>query len=386
MKRLLAVILAAAALWALWHFYGERLLAPDDDTETSAFTVAPAERGDLRLTVSATGVVTPLVEVEVKSKAGGEIRTFPFREGDRLRKGQIVVTLDPETEKSRVNQATADTLMAEGRLDKARIAERDARLKLKRTTRLFKNGVISRQDLDDAEIALAKAVSDVKIAEAELIRAREALSEAQKRLADTQVRSPITGTILKKFVEEGQVISSTLSSASEGTPLFTMADLDRLNVKAMVDEVDIGAVREGQEAIITVDAWPDRAFTGKVTRILPQGRVERTVTVFDVEIGVEDRDRELLKPGMTAGVEIVTEVRRGVLLAPAEAVRTKSGKTVVHVVRAGRPVAVEVETGKTDGVKTEIVKGLGEDDEVIVSGLDGDGKRRNKRKRRFFFH
>jgi HlyD family secretion protein len=384
-KKWIWVFIVVAVLTGLFYFSWLN----NDQRNSEELKKAVIKRGDLKLIVAATGVVTPYIEVEVKSKAGGEIDRFPFQEGDSLKKGEVVVKLDPETEQSRVNQANADLLMADARLEKAKITLKDAELRLKRQKSLFENKIISRQDLDDAIIASEKAGSDVKIAEAELIRARETLKESKDRLRDTEIKAPLTGTILKKYVEEGQVIASTLSSASEGTLLFTMADLNRVYVGAQVDETDIGRIKQRQEATITVDAYPGRVFKGKVLRIAPKGRVESTITIFDVKVEVADKYKSILKPMMTANVEILTDFRKGVLLVPSEAVRSKGDKTGVYEVSGESPVWIPVKTGKTNGIFTEISEGVQEGKEVILSGIErkkqkGDKARGSRRGFRFF--
>ena len=277
---------------------------------------APVTRGELRLIVAATGTITPYTEVELKSKASGEIISFPFQEGDILSKGKVAVRLDPETERSRVNQANANLLIAEAKLEKAKITLQDEELRLKRQKSLFADKVISRQDLDNRTFSVGMAVSDVKIAKAELIRAKETLKEARDRLADTEIKAPLSGTILKKYVEEGQVIASTTSSASEGTLLFIMADLAKIYIEAMVDETDIGRIIPGQPVIISVDAHREKTFNGQVIRIAPKGRIESTITVFDVIVEVNDKDKKMLKPMMTANAEILIDRKVNVLLIP----------------------------------------------------------------------
>ena len=196
------------------------------------------------------------------------------------------------------------------------------------------------------------------------------LREAKDRLEDTEIRAPLSGTVIKKYVEKGQVIASTLSSASEGTPIFTLADLDRLYVGTMVDETDIGRIKPGQEASITVDAYPELSFKGKVLRIAPKGRVESTVTVFDVAVEVVDRERLMLKPMMTANVEILYDVRQSVLLVPAEAVKIRGDETGVNRLGAEGIVWTPVTLGKSDGILTEISGELEEGDRIELSKIE----------------
>lgn len=365
MKKWAAAVSAVIIVFLAAYMFRDDNARPDlENIKTAA-----VEKDDMRITVGATGVVTPYIKVEVKSKAGGEIISFSFEEGDRLRKGETAVRLDPETERSRVNQARADLLSAEAAVEKAKITLRDQELKLGRQQSLFGDKVVSRQDLDNALISVEKAKSDVKSAEAGLIRAEEALKEAEDRLEDTEIKAPLAGTILKKYAEEGQVIASTTSSVSEGTLIFTMADLDRLYIKALVDETDIGRVRPGQSAAVTVDAYPSRTFSGNVVRIAPQGEVDSTITVFEVIIEIADSDKSMLRPVMTANAEILTSLREGVLIVPSEAVRAREDETGVYKIVDGGLLWIPVSPGMSNGTHTEIKGDIHEGEEVLLSGL-----------------
>ncbi|MCK5503608.1 MAG: efflux RND transporter periplasmic adaptor subunit, partial [Thermodesulfovibrionia bacterium] len=283
--------------------------------------------------------------------------------------------LDPETEQSRVNQANADLLMAEARLEKAKINLKDAGRRLKRQQSLFEDNIISKQDLDDVIIAFEMAGSDVRIAEAEVIRSNETLKEAKDRLQDTEIKAPLTGTILNKYVVEGQVIASTTSSVSEGTLLFTMADLNRIYVRAMVDETDIGKIKPGQKATITVDAYQGKVFNGLVLRVAPKGRVESTITVFDAIIEVSDQDKAMLKPVMTANVELLFGLRKNVLLVPSEAVRTKGEETGIYRLFNEQPLWTPVSVGASDGILTEVHDGINEGEVIVISRVEStEGK------------
>ncbi len=370
MKKWIWVITVAIILSMLFFY-----LKSNNTSEISeSFMTAPVTRGTLSLTVAATGTITPYSEVELKSKASGEIISFPFQEGDILSKGKVAVRLDPETERSRVNQANANLLIAEAKLEKAKITLQDEELRLKRQKSLFADKVISRQDLDNRTFSVGRAVSDVKIAKAELIRAKETRKEVQDRLADTEIKAPLSGTILKKYVEEGQVIASTTSSASEGTLLFIMADLAKIYIEAMVDETDIGRIITGQPVTISVDAYREKIFNGQVIRIAPKGRIESTITVFDVIVEVNDKDKKMLKPMMTANAEILIDRKVNVLLIPSEAVRQVKNKTGVYKALNNEAVWVPVSTGSSDGILTEIEGNISEGEEVIVSSIDSSMK------------
>lgn len=376
------IIIAAVVLIAGGAYY---FLSAGDKAPAEPVKTAKVSRGELRLEAMANGTVNPEIEVIVKSKAGGEIIEFENYAGDLIKKGDVIVRLDPETEEARTKQAEAALLGAKARLERAKIALKDYRGKLVRQKKLFEDGIISTQELEDSETALQTAGAEVSIAEAELLHSSEALKEARERLADTSIRAPFTGTILKKFVDRGQVISSTISSASEGTQIFSMANLDKIYVTAGVDEVDIASIKPGQPVVVTVDALPEKSFEALVERVAPQGRTERTVTVFDVVVRVTDKDKALLMPGMTADVKVLTEIRKGALLVPKEAVKSKGAKAGVYLVKGGAQEFVEVETGATDGVFTEIRNGIAEGDEVVTSGVTKTNNGGNQTRRRMFF-
>ena len=349
--------------------YSTYISSEKEDSSYKDIRTVKITKGDLKITVAATGRVEPDLEVVVKSKASGEIVEFSFEEGDVVKRGEVVVRLDPQIERSRLNQAKANLLMAEAKSEKAKISLKDARIRLERQRRLFADRIVSQQDLDNAQIVFEKSGTDIKIAEAEIMRLREALIEAEDRLNDTEITVPITGTILEKFVEEGQIITSGTSSTTEGTSLFNMADLNKLYISANVDETDVGKVQPGQDVSITADAYPGWNFNGKVIRIAPKGRVESTITVFDVIVEVRDKEKSRLKPLMTANVEILTDLRKGALLVSSEAVRVKSDIFGLYTMKNGEQTWIPLKIGETDGILTEIEGDVSEGSDAIVSEI-----------------
>lgn len=376
-----AIIIICAVLGAAILMYAFAGSGKNERDKGAEVTTAKVEKGDLRIEALATGTVVPEFEVVVKSKAGGEITRFPHHEGDIINKGETIVSLDPATEQARTNQAEATLLAAQARLSKASIAGKDAKTKLNRAKGLYADGIISRQDIEDAEIIYEKAASDVKVADAELAQAKEALREQRERLADTEVKAPYTGTILKKYVDVGQVISSSLSSFSDGTPIFSMANLDNIYVDAMVDEVDISRIAVDQEVSVLVDSLVGKVFAATVERIAPKGEVQRTVTIFKVFVRITDKDKALLKPGMTADVKILTDIRKGVTLVPSAALKLKDKSTGVYVQDAGQQVWVEVKAGATDGRMTEVNGGLKPGAEVVTSPVKSGPDKKQPTKR-----
>jgi len=226
-------------------------------------------------------------------------------------------------------------------------------------------------ELDSARENLEKQIlvreKDILTSQASVKRSELQLKNAKDRLDDTLVIAPISGTILTKNVEEGQVMTSRMSStsSSEGATLLTMADLTKIYVKTDVDESDIGKVLPEQSVKIEVDAFPNQVFDGSVLKISPQGKVTQNVTTFEVTTEIIG-DIEFLKPGMNAEVEILAASAMDVLLVPNEAIMDFRGRKMVRVVGEGRPLPVE--TGASSWEKTEIISGLKEGEVVVVGG------------------
>ena len=234
----------------------------------------------------------------------------------------------------------------------------------------------------DLELALANKAQialkerDLEAAEASVTRAEVALQAAQDRLDDTVVTAPITGTILQKEVEEGQVITSSMNAlASAGTLLVTMADLENVYVKTEVDETDIGKVIPDQDVIITVEAFPDTTLDGIVLKIAPQGRAMQNVTTFEVTTEISNPSN-ILKPGMNASVEILVANVSDVLVVDNEAIMDRRGRKMVIPIVDGEPDRPRpIETGVRGWDITEIISGLEEGEQVVIMtpGEGGSG-------------
>ncbi|HLG93517.1 MAG TPA: efflux RND transporter periplasmic adaptor subunit, partial [candidate division Zixibacteria bacterium] len=192
-------------------------------------------------------------------------------------------------------------------------AEKKQKKEFDRVLELFEKKLVSEVERDNAELAFQQAHS-------QRVRAEAALSTAAERLAETELKAPIDGIILRKDVEEGQVISSGVSSVSGGTTIALLANLDKVNVLADVDETDIGRVKVGQTVKAVADAFPDQEFVGRVLKVAPLAKVEQNVTTFEVTAEV-DNPKHLLKSGMNANVQIMTAEARNILMVPNEAVK-----------------------------------------------------------------
>jgi HlyD family secretion protein len=272
------------------------------------YQAVPIVRRDIIVSAQASGTVQPDTTVEVKSKASGEILDLAVETGQVVKRGALMVRVDPRIPRNAVAQAQADLQVAQARLTNASSQKR-------RADELFKSQSITEQEHEQALLDHANA-------NAEVIRARVALDNARDQLDDTNVRAPINGTIIEKQVERGQVISSPTNDVGGGTVLLKMADLNLVQVRTLVDETDIGKIEPGQRATVTVDAFPMRPFSGTVLKIEPQALTEQNVTMFPVLVRIDNR-QGLLRPGMNAEVEVHVGRRDNVLAVPNAALRTQ---------------------------------------------------------------
>jgi len=277
--------------------------AAEEDAPT--LETVEVSRGDLRLEAEATGAVEPIRSVEVKSKASGEILRLHTDVGDEVGQGALLAEVDPRDVQNAFDQAEAD-------LEVARAQGEIAGAQLERSERLLESGVITEQEHEQTRLDAANA-------QAGLVRAETNYRLAELRLSDVAIRAPLAGTIIQKSVEEGQVIQSASQNVSGGTTLFLMANLNRMQVRTLVDETDMGDIQAGLPATVRVEAFPDRTFQGTVQRVEPQAVVEQNVTMFPVIVDLDNR-AGLLKPGMNAEVSVLIDEASDVLLVPNNAI------------------------------------------------------------------
>ncbi len=388
----LAAVLAGTG-WLLWPYLPGRV----EDTAPPVETVAPRS---FAASVLATGAVRPQIgaEVRVGARVSGKVERLLANIGDRVAKGQIVAQLEKADLDAVVAQRNAEVELAEARLaaveslrpkeiEKAQVDldETEATLmlaekELGRTRRLHERKVMTLEDRDTAEerfsvararvAAAGKALElaeirykeDQRQAEAEVARARSALENAKVQLSYATITSPIDGVIASVSTEEGE----TVAAAMQAPTFVTVIDLDRLQVDAFVDEVDIGKVKVGQRALFTVDAFPANEFEGRVAAIYPKAVIQDNVVNYAVVIDVHTPYHGLLRPEMTAGVTIFLEEREGVLAISSRAVRRERGRTFVYVLENGRAQPREIRLGWRDGPWVEVASGLQEGETVLL--------------------
>ncbi len=345
-------IILAAALIAVIFFVFFR--GSKSDIDVSRLKFAEVVKGDMLYSITATGTIEPLRKVEIKSIASGKIIRMHVDTGSYVRMRGLICQIDPTEEYNNYNKAKVALKVAKLTLEKAKAD-------LNRQNELFKNKYIASATLEDYKLKLAKA-------KLEYVKNQVDHDNALKKYREAWVRAPINGTILEKFVEKGQIISSGTYSASGGTKIAIIANLSHVYIKAMVDETDISQVKTGQKAKITIDAYSDKKFTGSVYKIEPIATVEQNVTSFLVTVRIHN-PKKILKPGLNASVVIQTEKLKDLLLIPYSAVKKIGKRRFVFIQRKGKLQPKYVKLGKTNFTVIEVKRGLREKMKIVVSGL-----------------
>ena len=334
----------------------------------------------LEVSIEASGIIEAIASVEIKSKASGEILYLGAEVGDTVEKGSMLGQIDQRTPKNILDQSESDLEASKVRLD-------NAKSQFERGAELHTNGSISDKDYEDIQESYAQAKSTV-------VRTEVSYENAKIALDDTVVRSPVAGTIISRPVEVGQVISSPTMAVGGGTVLMTLADLSKVRVRALVDEIDVGKVSIGQVVSIKVAAYRDKEFFGTVSKVEPLAKVEQNVTTFPVLIDIDNEDNLLLL-GMNTDVVIEILSKDVSVTAPSMSLRTRKdiysaasilsipnenvdrfllervkgenfNKFIVIKETNNGPELAWVEIGVSDLANVEIVSGLSEGDTVFI--------------------
>ena len=281
------------------------------------FRTAAAERGDLTVTVTATGTIQPLNQVDVGAEISGLIEAVHVDFNDEVMLGQSLASMDKDQLSARVCQSQAQLTSAKAKVQEARANELEARNNLKRAESLHAQGNVSEQSLDNANAAFARAQAALASTIAQVTVAEANLAADQTNLAKTEITAPIDGIVLKRQVEPGQTVA-----ASFQTPvLFTLAeDLSAMKLVVDIDEADIGQVLEKQPATFSVDAYPGRIFPAEITSVRYAPKDENGVVTYEALLSVDNSDLAL-RPGMTATASITTANRTGAMMVPYAALR-----------------------------------------------------------------
>lgn len=371
---------------------------------TVSYETIAADRGPVVARVTASGTLSALVTVQVGSQVSGRIQSLYADFNSRVKRGQLIARIDPQLFEAAVEQARANLQAAEGNLVKAKAQAEDADRQAKRQRTLADQKLVAVADAETAESTAAAARASVAASEGSVAQARAALNQAQVNLGYTSIVSPTDGVVISRNVDVGQTVAAGLQVAT----LFTIAeDLKRMQVDTSVSEADVGKLREGMAATFTVDAFPGEKFVGKVRQIRNAATTVQNVVTYDAVIDVGNPDLRL-RPGMTANVTFVWADRKDVLRVPNAALRfrppadllggadSRPGKPkdplaagdaamrppdagdalsrrVIWRLAAGKPQAVKLQVGVTDGTVTEVLSGDLSPGDACIVDVNGKG-------------
>ncbi len=379
---------------ALWWWTRDKGSIVDPATLTTKVV-----RRDFASSVLATGAVKPQVgaQVRVGARISGKVEKLRANIGDSVRAGQVIAELEKADLQATVGQRQAELDLAKAKLTaveslmpreiekaEAGVTRWEATLAMsekdhERQSKLLPKNAVSRDDWEKSEermkvaqaglvsaraaldLARKRQVEDRKQAVADIARAKEALNNVKVQLSYATLVAPISGVIASVATQEGETVAAGMNS-----PVFvTIIDLDRLEVDAMVDEVDIGKVRVGQKATFTVDSFPAREFPGKVVAIYPDAILLENVVYYTVVIEIQGNEDKVLRPQMTASATILLDAKTGVLAIPVKAVKRERGKNVVYVMNGDQLQPRAVKVGWKDGTWIEVVSGLQEGETIL---------------------
>ncbi|HEY8004464.1 MAG TPA: efflux RND transporter periplasmic adaptor subunit [Phenylobacterium sp.] len=375
----LTALLVAAGL-LLGGFLLFRALQP----HAARYVTASVRRGDLVVTVTATGTLAPVNQVDVGSELSGTVVKLYVDDNDIVHRGQVLAELDTSRLRDTVNQTQAALASAQANLALAQATVADTEVKAGRLHRLYVNsagGYPARADIDVADADLARARAAQGAAQGAIGQARALLNTARTNLAKAVIRSPVDGVVLSRKVQVGQTVAASL----QAPVLFTLAeDLTRMELDVDIDEADVGGVRAGQAAAFTVDAYPSREFPARLTRVGLGSQTKEGVVTYMGVLAVDNSDLSL-RPGMTASADIASKRRTNVLLVPDAALRftppanggergigsalmprmprlgtgptrrsNDASRQQLWTLKDGRPAALQVHVGASDGRETEV--------------------------------
>jgi HlyD family secretion protein len=323
------------------------------------FNVGVVDRGTIRVTIEETGIVEPERKIVVKSPISGVVRQLMVQAGDGVRVGQVMAVIVPD-----IAQANA---LAQLRSEFAasEISVQNLRREYARAQELQRRMLISEAEVESRRTALEQAENQYRATQERLRLMQESGVRATDESQSARITAPASGVILLRGVEEGETVVGGTSAFGGGTELFTIADLSTLLVKAAINEVDIGKVGVGDTVRITVDAFPGDTALGVVRLVPPAARQQDRIRVFDVEI-VVTANKKVLRPGMTANVQIAGPMREDVARLPVEAVFYAEGKPTVFKLIAGAPERTPVMLGLSNLSYVEVLGGLAEGDSVAL--------------------
>lgn len=384
--------------------------------KTKGLATAKVQRGDIKVTVSETGTIQPLVKVEIKSKVAGQVEKLFVDVGERVKKGQLLIQLDTTDMERSLAQSRADRDIALARYQRLKAGSRpeeireaeaqltERRASLERTTADFlraqaalKANTLTPREAESAKsehesaqamfeeakarlrmLRIGSRIEDIREAKAQLDKAEVSLRAAEDQLSYASIRSPMDGTVIKRGIEAGEMVSPGVSATAQGTSMLTVADLNQLVIQSDLNQIDTGKVEKKQLVEIRIDAAPGKVFSGHVWKVAPAAEKSSDTTsniqVFPTKTKI-DREAikeagELLKPGMSADIDIQVQTKKHALYLPIEAVVRGKGNEGTVTVKPLDPKKKEetrkIKLGVSNDHQLEILEGLSEGDEVLI--------------------
>jgi len=379
-KRKVTIITVIVLVLAIAGALAVKANGKDKKVPESPVKTTKAEVADIQVKVTEVGTVEPEVKVEVKSAISGKVVEIMRRDGDVVKRGQVLARVEPDLSQA---QSLADT---KNSLASTEIRFQEAKKNWEQDNKLFLQGLLAPKQHRDTETQFLETRQEYEKAREKYNLVEKSgipISQSPANFQGSSVVAPMDGVVLTKNIEIGESITSGVSSFNAGTVLFTVADTSKMIVKAGVNEVDIGKIRVAMPVRVTLDAYPKVVFNGKIDRIAPAVRIDEKVRVFDVEIRLDAQGREL-RSGMTANIEVIGEKKAKVLSVPVESVFKRDDQEIVYIRKTIDPKTfAEQSKKKSDGPKKDdkdawkqffdkrvVVTGLADNARVeIVSGL-----------------
>jgi HlyD family secretion protein len=380
-KIVIGIVLAAVVAFAGTMYFRK-------DNGVSQYRTAKVEKGEIVDAIAATGTINAVSTVSVGSQVSGTIQQIFVDFNSRVRKGQVIALIDPRLLEAAVEQARANVENAKASLDRAKVGVIDTERTNRRNRELVKDGFVAQADVDSSQTAWEQALAQQRSADAALRQAEGALRIARTNLEYATIRSPVNGIVISRSVDVGQTVAASFQTPT----LFSIAeDLTKMQVDTNVDESDIARAALGQTVTFTVDAWPEKTFTGGVAQVRNAPIVTQNVVTYNVVVRVDNRELAL-KPGMTANVSIEVKKFGDVLKIPNAALRYRpaakgagaesagrrqrngkgkeeAGGQRVHLLgKDGKPAPVRVKTGVSNGTFTVLEEGNLKEGDLLVTG------------------
>ncbi|NLD37482.1 MAG: efflux RND transporter periplasmic adaptor subunit [Desulfatiglans sp.] len=405
-KKYIIIIAVLIFIIVLYSF----LAGQENKPASELYSIEQIERGELTVTVSATGSLEPRNQVDVGSELSGIVKSVDVDFNDHVTKGQTLATIDPSKLEAQVKQSKASLESANAKVLDAEATLTEMQNELKRLLQVWElsgKKIPSQNEIDSAEAKVKRANASLASAKAQVSQAKATLEANETDLSKMVIRSPINGIVLNRNIEPGQ----TVAASFQAPVLFTLAeDLTQMELRVAIDEADVGVVKNGQDATFSVDAYPERNFNASIFQVKFGSSAAEGVVTYETRLTVDNKEL-LLRPGMTATAEIIVDNIKDTILVPNASLRfeppfikdgadTRTGNRglmsslmpgppgrfrntgnqpekketsnkKVWVLKNNNPEQVEITTGSTDGNYTQVTSGQIEPGMNIITGMEG---------------